>query len=80
MKGTGTVIPGLTEVVVNGPDDVTALIGKGQKNRSVSSTSMNDRSSRSHAMLRVNVTSKNTVIADAPTTTGTAAKEYFLTI
>ena len=68
--GTGTVVQGLTEVVVKSVEDVIAIIEKGQKNRAVSQTSMNERSSRSHAMLRVTVTGKNMIIPDSPTTTG----------
>eukprot|EP00164_Ancoracysta_twista_P008060 GFYU01011562.1.p1 GENE.GFYU01011562.1~~GFYU01011562.1.p1 ORF type:complete len:736 (+),score=264.88 GFYU01011562.1:147-2210(+) len=49
----GMTCPDLVEVVVANTDDVLEWIAKGQTNRSVGTTNMNEHSSRSHMMLRV---------------------------
>ena len=52
-------VPGLTETLVNCPEDVDNLIAKAHLNRSVATTSMNAHSSRSHMVLSLHCTSKN---------------------
>jgi len=53
----GNHIPGLTMREVASPSDVDDIIREGSHNRSIASTNMNDRSSRSHCMLSVIVES-----------------------
>eukprot|EP00536_Pseudo-nitzschia_multiseries_P011325 jgi/Psemu1/243727/estExt_Genewise1.C_3790017 len=50
-------VPNLTKEPVNGIEDVFELLAKGNKNRAVASTSLNQTSSRSHMVLWVDVTS-----------------------
>ncbi|CAH8357907.1 unnamed protein product [Eruca vesicaria subsp. sativa] len=51
----GINVPDATLVPVSTTSDVIHLMNLGQKNRAVSSTAMNDRSSRSHSCLTVHV-------------------------
>ncbi|KAF8107986.1 hypothetical protein N665_0115s0001, partial [Sinapis alba] len=51
----GINVPDATLVPVSTTSDVIYLMNLGQKNRAVSSTAMNDRSSRSHSCLTVHV-------------------------
>ncbi|KAI3647239.1 hypothetical protein MP228_007460 [Amoeboaphelidium protococcarum] len=46
-------VVGLSEVVVQSYDELTALLQKGQANRATGATAMNDVSSRSHAVFQV---------------------------
>lgn len=48
----------LSEVVVNGVQDVVHLLLKGAANRRVASTNMNRESSRSHSLFACSVESK----------------------
>mmetsp|Transcript_19674 Transcript_19674/g.42771 ORF Transcript_19674/g.42771 Transcript_19674/m.42771 type:complete len:1345 (-) Transcript_19674:2407-6441(-) len=50
-------VPSLTKEPVNNIEDVFELLAKGNKNRAVASTSLNQTSSRSHMVLWVDVTS-----------------------
>ncbi len=50
-------VPSLTKEKVNNIEDVFELLAKGNKNRAVASTSLNQTSSRSHMVLWVDVTS-----------------------
>ncbi len=50
-------VPNLTKEKVNNIEDVFELLAKGNKNRAVASTSLNQTSSRSHMVLWVDVTS-----------------------
>mmetsp|Transcript_14692 Transcript_14692/g.40857 ORF Transcript_14692/g.40857 Transcript_14692/m.40857 type:complete len:1338 (-) Transcript_14692:2287-6300(-) len=50
-------VPNLTKEPVNSIEDVFELLAKGNKNRAVASTSLNQTSSRSHMVLWVDVTS-----------------------
>ena len=47
--------PGLTEHPVSGPDSLMELIEQGARNRSTGTTSRNADSSRSHAVLQLNL-------------------------
>jgi len=51
----GPFVPDLTTRDVAGPEDVFALMAEGEKNRAVGTTSMNERSSRSHSILTLRV-------------------------
>ncbi|KAI9350200.1 P-loop containing nucleoside triphosphate hydrolase protein [Obelidium mucronatum] len=54
----GVHVSGLTEVLAKSPESVVALISKGEANRHVGSTNMNERSSRSHTILRILIQSQ----------------------
>ncbi|KAL6846912.1 hypothetical protein ACP4OV_022765 [Aristida adscensionis] len=51
----GLAVPDASLVPVTSTSDVVELMNQGQKNRSVGSTAINDRSSRSHSCLTVHV-------------------------
>jgi kinesin family member C2/C3 len=51
----GSYIPGLTEVVVHSTDEAYSILQRGSEARRCATTSMNERSSRSHCMLCVRV-------------------------
>ncbi|VVA90582.1 unnamed protein product [Arabis nemorensis] len=55
----GINVPEATLVPVSTTSDVIFLMNLGQKNRAVSATAMNDRSSRSHSCLTVHVQGKD---------------------
>ncbi|XP_039021759.1 kinesin-like protein KIN-14G [Hibiscus syriacus] len=55
----GINVPDANLVHVSSPSDVINLMDLGHKNRSVCSTALNDRSSRSHSCLTVHVQGKN---------------------
>lgn len=57
----GVEIRDLSEHLVKNKDDCIALLRKGNKNRESASTAMNDRSSRSHAIFRLVIESKEVV-------------------
>jgi len=50
-------VPDMTKEKVNSLEDVLNLLAKGNKNRAVAATSLNEHSSRSHMVLNVQVTS-----------------------
>ncbi|TMS34528.1 hypothetical protein L596_002101 [Steinernema carpocapsae] len=52
-------IPGLTAIQVDSPADVSSLLSKGRSNRTTTATDANEKSSRSHAIVRVKVTMVN---------------------
>lgn len=52
-------VVGLREVSVQSMREVTEVMELGWRNRATSSTHMNDRSSRSHAVLRITTRGKN---------------------
>jgi centromeric protein E len=59
---TGSIaVDGLREVAVKNLDQLIEVFRFGEKNKSVGSTKMNDRSSRSHAILKI-VFEKRTVV------------------
>mmetsp|Transcript_30249 Transcript_30249/g.34857 ORF Transcript_30249/g.34857 Transcript_30249/m.34857 type:complete len:688 (+) Transcript_30249:2095-4158(+) len=60
-------VPGLTKESVNSLSDVLQLLERGNSNRSTASTSMNEHSSRSHMVLRVEV---SITVGGNPATTG----------
>uniref|UniRef100_A0ABD2XNB7 Kinesin motor domain-containing protein n=1 Tax=Trichogramma kaykai TaxID=54128 RepID=A0ABD2XNB7_9HYME len=47
------------EEIVSSPDNILALMKKGDKNRSIGQTDMNERSSRSHTIFRITVESRD---------------------
>ena len=49
-KKKGIFVEGLSEWIVNSPNDIYTLLQKGAENRAIASTSMNEISSRSHAI------------------------------
>ncbi|XP_072169012.1 uncharacterized protein [Diadema setosum] len=55
----GLYVPGLTEVEVSSVDDINEVFATGHKNRSTACTDMNEHSSRSHALLCVNIIGTN---------------------
>lgn len=48
-----TVLDGVTEKSVQGPEDVAKVLAEADENRSVAATAMNMHSSRSHLVLQV---------------------------
>lgn len=57
-KAGGTVLSGAKEQVVMNPAQVVALLQGGEAYRHVSSTEMNDKSSRAHTLFKLIVESK----------------------
>jgi centromeric protein E len=57
------IVEGLKEVVVKSLEDLMKIFKAGEKKRSVGSTKMNDRSSRSHAILSITLERKTTTSA-----------------
>eukprot|EP00794_Sanderia_malayensis_P019043 gene19043-20956_t len=55
----GVHVPGLQEIEVRNVDDVNNVFSLGHKNRSTASTNMNEHSSRSHAILVINIVGEN---------------------
>lgn len=49
----GPVVDGLTEAVLQGPDEAMELIARGESQRHVGRTNMNEASSRSHSIFRM---------------------------
>ena len=49
-KKRGIYVDGLSEWIVKNPNEIYTLLGKGTDNRAISSTTMNEISSRSHAI------------------------------
>ena len=54
-QGNKIVLPGLTEMIVDGADDIDSVFALGEKNRTVAATKMNSTSSRSHLVFRITV-------------------------
>ena len=54
------IVDGLKDVVVKSVEDLMKIFNAGEKKRSVGSTKMNDRSSRSHAILSITLERKTT--------------------
>ncbi|KAG0019215.1 kinesin-like nuclear fusion protein [Podila clonocystis] len=59
--GGKTTITDITTVVLTSPEKVAALLRKAAHNRSVGSTQMNERSSRSHCVFTLRLTGINSV-------------------
>ncbi|KAF8981145.1 kinesin-like nuclear fusion protein [Entomortierella lignicola] len=60
-----TTITDITTVVLTSPEKVAALLKKAAHNRSVGSTQMNERSSRSHCVFTLRLSGKNTVTEES---------------
>jgi len=58
-SGTGIIVQGLFEKEVSTKGEVLALMGIGQKNRSVAATAMNSSSSRSHLAVTIKIAAHN---------------------
>ncbi|KAF9918915.1 kinesin-like nuclear fusion protein [Linnemannia zychae] len=56
-----TTITDITTVVLTSPEKVAALLKKAAHNRSVGSTQMNERSSRSHCVFTLRLAGKNSI-------------------
>ena len=61
----GNYVPELVAVPVRSLEDVLRAMRSGYRNRTTFATAMNDRSSRSHCMLTVNITTTTTTAAGA---------------
>ncbi|XP_053571957.1 kinesin-like protein KIFC3 [Bombina bombina] len=67
--GSGQLhVPGLTSTEVSSFRHIKKLLSKGKKNRATFCTNMNERSSRSHALLTVTITGKD--LTTGTTTSG----------
>ncbi|KAG7207970.1 hypothetical protein KM043_009552 [Ampulex compressa] len=55
---TGQVIVKCKEEITNCPENVLAIMKKGDKNRRIGETNMNERSSRSHTIFRITIESR----------------------
>ncbi|XP_069077093.1 kinesin-like protein KIFC2 [Pleurodeles waltl] len=67
--GSGQLhVPGLTSVVVNSFSHIKKILQVGRRNRATFCTNMNERSSRSHALLTVTIT--GTDLTQGTTTSG----------
>ncbi|KAF9109635.1 kinesin-like nuclear fusion protein [Mortierella sp. AM989] len=60
-----TSITDITTVILTSPEKVAALLKKAAHNRSVGSTQMNERSSRSHCVFTLRLSGKNTVTEES---------------
>ncbi|ORZ10035.1 P-loop containing nucleoside triphosphate hydrolase protein [Lobosporangium transversale] len=60
-----TTITDVTTVMLTSPAKVAALLKKAAHNRSVGSTQMNERSSRSHCVFTLRLSGKNTITEEA---------------
>lgn len=69
--GSYTHIPYLTSVEVSSPEEVLAVLARGNAIRATAATNMHEHSSRSHCVLRVEV--EGTPVALAPVEPSTAA-------
>ena len=63
---TGPFVDGLVPVAVSCSDDVMELVARGNTERTTAATKMNDRSSRSHAILSLSVT-EHTIVEGSKT-------------
>lgn len=59
MKGKGVFIEGATEEFANDEEEVLGVMTKGQNNRVVAATGMNEGSSRSHSVFIIQVKQLN---------------------
>ncbi|XP_014470851.1 PREDICTED: centromere-associated protein E [Dinoponera quadriceps] len=57
-EGNGQVLVECKEVVINSPENILSLMSKGNKNRKIGETNMNERSSRSHTIFRITIESR----------------------
>jgi len=57
----GMYVKGLTSIPVETEEDVLTMMKRGNSNRSVGKTNMNEHSSRSHSLLSVEVEGENTI-------------------
>ncbi|XP_041664352.1 kinesin-like protein KIFC3 isoform X2 [Cheilinus undulatus] len=58
--GSGQLyVPGLTEFIVESPEDINKVFELGHMNRATACTNLNEHSSRSHALLIINVSGYN---------------------
>lgn len=55
----GSIVNGITEVIVSKTNEILSIIKKANKNRTTESTNANEASSRSHAVLQVSVEIKD---------------------
>ena len=55
---TGPFVEGLTKLMISSAEDFVRLVNEGNQARSTASTAMNATSSRSHAVVTINVTQK----------------------
>ncbi|KAJ3123078.1 hypothetical protein HK098_002227 [Nowakowskiella sp. JEL0407] len=55
----GIFVKNLTEEIVSSPQEVAKLMIKGDRNRHVGETNMNERSSRSHTIFRMDIESRD---------------------
>lgn len=58
-QGKGVVIPDLTEIQLNNPSEILKFIDQGNGRRTMASTSSNQFSSRSHAILIISIEKRN---------------------
>mmetsp|Transcript_2572 Transcript_2572/g.10769 ORF Transcript_2572/g.10769 Transcript_2572/m.10769 type:complete len:1170 (-) Transcript_2572:68-3577(-) len=59
QSAKGNVVPGLTEIEVNDVSAIQGAMARGARNRAVGGHNMNERSSRSHSIVRVRVLGRN---------------------
>ena len=57
-QNKGIIINGITEIKAKSSEDILNILKKGNKNRTTESTNANETSSRSHAILQINVSYK----------------------
>ena len=57
----GLIVNGITEIVPKSSEHILSILKKGNKNRTTESTNANETSSRSHAILQINVNYKEKV-------------------
>ena len=62
-KKKGIFVDGLSEWIVNNSNEIYTLLGKGSENRAIASTTMNEISSRSHAIFII-ILEQNTLEYD----------------
>lgn len=53
---SGIYVEGLTSIIIGSPEDALKLLEMGLKNRKTARTNWNEVSSRSHAILRLELT------------------------
>ena len=66
LPNQGPIVVGLTSVVVDKWEDCMNLISEGTKNRSVAATKMNETSSRSHSIFRLNFIQTTRILPSKP--------------
>ena len=60
LKRGGTFVQGATEFVIEVSQDAADILQIGTRNRTTAETAMNERSSRSHSILTLNIQTKTT--------------------